>query len=326
MENSERPAPGQTIVIERREKVSLWRRLLPLLFWTVVFFVVIGSLLSRDTGLPTRLSERYVAGEFTDPKLAIVEVSGLIDEDTAEHAIKQIHQARDDSKVRAVVLRVDSPGGTVSASDRIWREVESLKRDGRKPVVVSMGGMAASGGYYVSAPADYIFAEPTTLTGSIGVILEIPQLNGLLQKVGIEFETIATGEWKDMGSMYRPMTSREKERWREVIDDNFQRFMNVVAQGRSLRLDEVKPVANGKVYTAREALKHKLINEIGYLDDAILHAQRLAKIESAHVVRYAKSLSLTEALLSSAAQKPGITINTETPLRLRTPRILFLAR
>jgi protease-4 len=304
----------------------LLRRILVPLLWIAILFLVLGSLFSRDAGLPTRLSERYLAGDLTAPKLAVVEVEGLLMDEVAEHALKQIRQARDDDQVRAVVLRIDSPGGTVSAADRVWREVESLKRDGRKPVVVSMGGMAASGGYYIAAPADSIFAEPTTLTGSIGVILEIPQLNGLLQKLGVEFETITTGEWKDTGSMYRPMTQRERKRWKEVIDEPYQRFLRVVAQGRGLSIDELKPVANGKVYTSREALQHKLINAIGYLDDAILQAQRLAKLESAHVIRYAKSSGLTEALLSLTTQRNALPISAETPLRLQTPRLLFLAR
>ncbi|HEV3121302.1 MAG TPA: S49 family peptidase, partial [Isosphaeraceae bacterium] len=188
----------QTIVIEQRDR----RGCLGKLFSGGLFLIVMGFLIfglaNRDTGLlPSHLSEKYVAGEVANvtDKVAIVEVEGPIFDNMVEHAIKQIRQARDDQHVKAVVLRVDSPGGTVSGSDRIWREVELLKLKG-KPVVASMGGMAASGGYYVSAGADTIFCEPTTLTGSIGVIAEFPHVDGLMKKVGVDMDTITTGEWK----------------------------------------------------------------------------------------------------------------------------------
>jgi protease IV len=323
-EGAERPAAGQTIVIERRERGGLFRRLVfPIL--TLIFFLYLFSgLLTRDAALPTRLGERYVAGEVRGPTVAIVEVEGFILGDVVEHAVRQVRQARDDDTVKAVVLRVDSPGGSVSGADRIWREVGVLKE--KKPVVASLGGIAASGGYYVAAPADRILAEPTTLTGSIGVILELPQLHGLMEKLGVDVETIATGEWKDAGSPFRPMTDPERKRWREVIDDAFRRFVNVVAQGRNLPLPEVRALANGKVYTAQEAVKLKLVNDIGYLDDAILEAQRLARLESSRVIRYAGQSTLESLLGLSSAAKPAPALDAQAWLRLQTPQLLFLAR
>ena len=324
----ERPAPGQpgqTIVIERRERVGILRRLVvPILLLTFLLYLF-GGVLTREAGLPTRLGERYVAGETETykPVVAIVEVEGIILGDEVEHAVRQIRQARDDERVKAVVLRVDSPGGSVSGSDRIWRELGVLKE--KKPLVASLGGMAASGGYYIAAPADRILAEPTTLTGSIGVLLELPQLHGLLQKLGVDVATIATGDWKDAGSPFRPMTDAERRRWREVIDDAYQRFQNVIAQGRNLPLSEVRALANGKVYTAREAIAYKLVNDIGYLDDAILEAQRLARLESARVIRYARQSPL-EALLGTSASQRGPALDARELLRLQTPQVLFLAR
>jgi protease IV len=325
--NESRPAPSQTIIIERPAPKSLLRRILtPLLLLFVAGFIAV-NVLSRDTGLlPTRLHERYVAGEISPAaaKVAIVEVEGMIIGDTVDHAVRQIHQARDDKDVKAVVLRVESPGGTVSGSDRIWREVEILKQ--KKPVVVSMGGLATSGGYYVSAPADAIFAEPTTMTGSIGVIAEFPQVEGLLKKLGVDFETITTGEWKDSGSLFRPMTEVERQRWHTVIDDSYQRFVRVVAQGRQLPLSEVVALANGKVYTAQEARRLKLVNTIGYLDDAITDAKSRAKLATARVIRYTKPLDLRSALLGVNAPRPGFSLDQETLLRFQTPQILLLAR
>ncbi len=325
-ENSERPAPGQTIVIERRERVSLFRRLFNPLLWLLLFLLLFGSFFSQEAGLPKKLGERYVAGDVTGPKVAVVEVEGLIMGETVDYALKQIRQARDDAQVKAVVLRIDSPGGTVSGSDRIWREVESLKEI--KPVVASFGGMAASGGYYVAAPAHHVFAEPTTMTGSIGVIMEVPQIGELLDKVGVHFETIATGAWKDSGSMFRDMSDEERERWREVIDASYQRFVRIVAKGRGLSMEAVKTLADGKVYTADEAVQLGLVNQVGYLDDAILEARRRAtpSLENSRVIRYAEPLNLTEALLSITAPKPGLKLDAETALRFQTPRILYLAR
>jgi protease IV len=323
----DRAGPGQTIVIDRRDRSGCFRRVfLPLLLGLSLFLNC--SLIATQTAdLLPKLEERYVAGDPlpTTPKIAIVEVDGAIMDSTVDFALKQIRQAREDRHVKAVVLRVDSPGGTVSGSDQIWREIDTLKR-AKKPVVVSMGGMAASGGYYVSAPADYIFAEPTTLTGSIGVIMEIPQLSGLLEKVGVGFETITTGPWKDSGSMFRPMSAEEKKRWREMIDDSYQRFVRIVAQGRKLKRQDATDLADGSVYTAHEALDKKLVDELGYLDDAIRAAQSRAKLESVRVVKYHKPLSLSDALLSMSAPQNQLRLDRETLLKLQTPQLLFLAR
>ena len=253
--------------------------------------------------------------------------------DTVDHAIRQLKQARDDPSVKAIVLRVDSPGGTVTGSDRIWREVSLLARGrdrkatDRKPVVVSMGGIAASGGYYVAAPADRIYAEPTTMTGSIGVILEVPQISELLEKVGVEFTTITTGDFKDMGSMFRPMKDSEKARWKQVIDASYQRFVRIVAEGRKLPLSSTLALANGKVYTTQEALDLKLIDQIGYLDDAIQDAQRRAKLADYRVVRYSRPVSLETLLMGPLGQvRSGLTIDARTIQEFRTPSMLYLMR
>jgi protease-4 len=319
------PPATQTIVIERRPKAGIVRRLLTVLAIGLVLFAVFSTLLVREAGLPTRLPERYVAGELTGAKIAIVEVEGLIYDREVEHALRQLRQARDDDTVKAVVLRIDSPGGTVSGSDRIWREVEMLKRSG-KPVVASLGGMAASGGYYVAAPADQVIAEPTTLTGSIGVITELPNLEGLLDKLGIEMQTIATGKWKDSGSLFRPMTDEERQRWKAMLDEAYGRFVRIVARGRRLGPSEVESLADGRLYTAEEALKLKLVDALGYLDDAILAAQRRAKLETARVVRYAQPFDWTEALRPFSRGGTGPALDPETLLRLQVPRILYLVR
>ncbi len=327
MESSpQQPAPPtQTIVIQQRERGGWVRRIVTTLFWVFVLLAFLSTYLTRDQGFPTRLSERYVAGEWSASKVAIIEVGSLIFDQEIEHLIKQVRQARYDDSVRAVVLRIDSPGGTVSGADQVWREVELLKKAG-KPVVASLGGLAASGGYYVAVAADPIIAEPTTLTGSIGVISELPNIEGLMDKLGVKMETIATGPWKDTGSYFRPLSPAERERWRQMIDSSYQRFVRIVAHGRNLPLETVKNLADGKIYTTDEALSNKLISEIGYLDDAILAAERQAKLNTARVIKYARPLSLADALLSMSASRTPWEISPNSLMKFQTPRVLYLAR
>ena len=328
------PGPGPSIVFERKARAGgcLRRMVWPLLLFSVLLNLAMFP--SDNSLVPSQLDERYVAGKVLAPqapKIAVVEVSGVIMDGQVDHVLKQIRQAREDHKVKAVVLRVDSPGGTVSGSDRIWREVATLKdQTDPRPVVVSMGGMAASGGYYVSAPADVIFAEPTTWTGSIGVIMELPQLDKLMARFDVGVATIAkpNDDWKASGSPFRPLSDRERARWEEVVDDSYQRFVNVVAQGRKLPRKEALAAASGKVFTADEAKKLKLIDEIGYLDDAIKAAQRLANVPDARVIRYAHPGGLLSSLLDAEVrpQGPSIKIDADALLKLQTPQMLYLAR
>lgn len=324
---TDRPAPGPPIFVERKPRGGCLRRFFwPLLLGLSVFLNML--LLPGGLGIAPPMDENYVAGKFGAlEKIAIIEVNGLIAAGNVEHVLKQIRQAREDHMVKAVVLRVDSPGGTVSGSDRIWRELATLSDEkDKRPVVVSMGGMAASGGYYVSASADRIFAEPTTWTGSIGVIMQFPQLKGLMDKLGVEVVVIATDDqWKDAGSMLKPMAEPQRARWREIVDQAYQRFIRVVAQGRKLSLDDVKALANGKVYTAEEALKLKLVDEIGYLDDAIREAQRQANSFDSKVIRYARPFNPL-ALLEVEARGTGLKIDAEAIHQLQTPEMLYLAR
>lgn len=319
------PGPMPTIVVERRPRSSFLSRLLFILFLLVLFVGI--NVMMADSGLfPQNLSEEYVAGPIGPghSKIAVVRVEGLINSTSAEHAIRQIRQASLDDTVRAVVLRVDSPGGTVADSDRIWRELNVRIKAKRKPLVVSMGDYAASGGYYVSAPADRIFAEPTTMTGSIGVIVELPQLDGLLEKVGVKVQTVAAGQFKDFGSMFKPMSSEERARWEQIIDQAYQRFLRVVAQGRGFSTKDAAPLANGQVLTASEAHDKRLIDEIGYLDDAVRHAQILIGLESVQVIRYQAPYSVREALLGMTAARADASVPAVVE-QLRTPRVMLLA-
>lgn len=202
-----------------------------------------------------------------------------------EKMIKDLQDLREDDDVKAVVIRVNSPGGSAFASEQIWREVCLLKE--KKPVVVSMGGMAASGGYYISCVANRIFAEPTTLTGSIGIFGMIPDMSELMtEKIGLKFDVVKTNEMSDIGTMARPFNEAESAQMQKMINRGYDLFTKRVADGRGMAQDSVKLIAEGRVWTGEQGLKIGLVDELGNLDDALAHAAELAKVEKFRAVPY----------------------------------------
>jgi len=193
-------------------------------------------------------------------------------------------RAEKDTAVKAIVLRIESPGGEIAPSQEILWEIEEVKE--AKPIVVSMGGTAASGGYYISTKADKIVALPTTMTGSIGVISQVMNVEGLLEKLGIEVETFKGGKYKDMYSGFREMTPEEEEIMQGMIDEYYEQFIDVVAEGRGLSKDEVRNLATGQIYTGTEAKELGLVDALGGLDTATELAMELAGIEVARVEYY----------------------------------------
>ena len=202
-----------------------------------------------------------------------------------EKMIKDLQDLREDDDVKAVVIRVNSPGGSAFASEQIWREVCLLKE--KKPVVVSMGGMAASGGYYISCAANRIFAEPTTLTGSIGIFGMIPDASELMtEKIGLKFDVVKTNEMSDIGTMARPFNEAESAQMQKMINRGYDLFTKRVADGRGMAQDSVKLIAEGRVWTGEQGLKIGLVDELGNLDDAVAHAAELTKVEKYRAVGY----------------------------------------
>jgi len=239
-------------------------------------------------------------------KVAVISLSGAITNGgsysflsstiTPGSVREQLNKAEKDAAVKAIVLRVDSPGGQVIPSEEISAMVEKAKES--KPVVVSMGSMAASGGYYISAKADKIVAFPGTATGSIGVISQIPNLKGLYEKLGIEMQTFTGGKYKDMYSGLRELTPEEKEIMQRMVDVYYEQFVEVVAEGRGLDKEEVRNLATGQLYTGAEAKELGLVDELGGLDTAIDLASELAGVTSPEVEYYnPPNKSLLESLL-----------------------------
>ena len=206
-----------------------------------------------------------------------------------------LKKAETDGAVVAVVLRIDSPGGSAAASQEIASEVRRFKEDTGKPVVISMADVAASGGYYISVYADRIVANPGTVTGSIGVITQFIYIEGLLEKLGLELETIKAGKHKDMG--IRPLTQEERQIMQDIADDLYEQFVTAVADGRNLSMTEVRELATGQPYTGRQALELGLVDELGGLDEAIELAASLAGISAPEIEVYSSPTSFFERLL-----------------------------
>lgn len=230
-------------------------------------------------------------------KVLVLDLSGVISAQDKEGFIphpnmvalfkEELTRAAKDDKVKALVLRINSPGGTVTASDILYHELREFKLKKKVPVIASMMDVAASGGYYLAMAADSIWVHPSTVTGSIGVIMLTVNARGLLEKVGLEANAITSGPRKDMGSPFRVMTVEERAIFQSVIDSFYHQFLAVVQEGRPhLSSDQIKKLADGRIYSGGQAKEAGLIDEIGYLEDAIAMAKKKAGLTEAQVVTY----------------------------------------
>lgn len=244
--------------------------------------------------------------------------------DPVEDCLRQIRAARQDDDVAAILLEVDSPGGEVTAADEIHRELTLFKesRADRK-LVVLVHDMAASGGYYISVPADRIIAQPTALIGSIGVIMQTLNIQGLSEKIGVTDTTIKSGKNKDMLNPFHPVDPAQVALLQESVDDMYDRFLGLVAEGRALKKSELKPLADGRIFTAEEALKHKLIDGIGYWDEAMDETAGLLGVDDLYVIYYQVERSFFEQLMGMGARLPSLQSLFSAAA---TPRRLYLWR
>ena len=253
----------------------------------------------------------YAYGEIVDTGTG----SAMDDEHSivANTVCKDLHKLMEDDDVKAVVLRVNSPGGSAYASEQIWRAVTQLKT--KKPVVVSMGGYAASGGYYISCNANYIYTEPTTLTGSIGIFGMFPDFSGLLKdKLGVKFDEVKTNKHAAFGTIARPFNDEELALLGNYIDRGYNLFRKRVADGRKLKVEQVEEIAQGRVWLGCDALPIKLVDAIGSLDDAVKKAAELAKLKEYHTSAYPNEPSWLDALLDTAGDKSYLDEQMEATL------------
>ena len=250
----------------------------------------------KDKG--EKIAVYYAFGNIVDNP-ATGYLMGSDNQIVAKDVCKDIEGLMNDDKVKAVVVRVNSPGGSAYASEQIWHQIEMLKA--KKPVVVSMGGYAASGGYYISSGANWIVAEPTTLTGSIGIFGQIPDPSQLLtQKLGVKFDEVKTNKFSLMGSMARPMNDDEISLLTKYIARGYDTFRKRVADGRKMTVEQVEEIAQGHVFTGEDALKIKLVDEMGGLEKAIEKAAKLAKLDEYYTADYPAPKDLFQQLMSNA--------------------------
>ncbi len=276
--------------------------------------VVVLALGAAGSGVQTAsFQEEYVSGTGTD-KVAVVPVEGTIaSADTSvpgtqppvtpEGLADALDQAAEDQAVAAVVLEVNSPGGGVTASDEMQQSILDFKRTTGKPVVVSMGDTAASGGYYISTAADRIVANETTITGSLGVIFSLTNFAELADEYGVRQEVIKSGEFKDMGSSFRDLTPEEREIFQSLVDESYDEFVEVIVQGRDIPEERVREIADGRIYSGEQARELGLVDSFGGLDEAAKISQELANVQGATVVRYVQPETFTDALLARLAPR-----------------------
>lgn len=261
----------------------------------------------------TTYEEEYVSGEG-QKKIAAIPVEGTISPadselagpvatTTPEGLRDALRQAEEDENVAAVILEVDSPGGGVTASDQIHESILDFKESSGRPVVVSMGSTAASGGYYISTAADRIVANETTLTGSLGVFIPLLDFSKASDKYGVKQAYVKSGEFKTMGSPWKELTPEEREIFQSIVDDYYDEFVEVIVEGRDLTQKRVREIADGRVYSAKQAKELGLVDELGDLEKAASISRNLSNTKEARVVRYVQSPGLADLLQARLAPK-----------------------
>jgi protease-4 len=305
----ENESPGMNPAFSSQNKkgssISYLVVLLALLTVILVSIAVIfyGLGFGGDLGSSEKVAVIYIQGTILSGN-----VPGGLGYATSEEISENIRSAAADKNVKAIVLRINSPGGSPAAAQEIVREIKKAQAKGI-PVIVSMGDLAASAGYYISAPADYIIANPSTNTGSIGVIWVFQNMSANYSKEGIEYYISKSGEFKDMGSTWRGLTDEEKEYADSVVMESYDNFVTVIAEGRNMTRSEVKTLADGRIYTGTRAKELGLVDDFGNLYDAIDKAAELGGIEGEPRVMYMNRASLSRLLLGSGSGNSNETAN-----------------
>ncbi len=290
-----------TTETERPQKRHLFRKIL----W--LFAAGIGTLVLMNLFFPD-------LDLSTEDRIAVIRVEGVIMDSQA--TVGELKRFSENPSVKAIVLRIDTPGGGVVPSQEIYDAIKRVRNKNNKAVIASMGSVAASGGYYIAAATDRIVANPGTLTGSIGVIMETANIEGLLQKIGVEGVIIKSGKYKDVGSPLRKMSAEERGLLQAVMDDVHKQFIEAVAEGRSMELRAAQGLADGRIFTGRQAKEAKLVDELGDLEDAIQLAAEVVGIEGEpKVVEPRRRFSLRELLDSKLSMmfpkldvQPGVSL------------------
>jgi len=287
------------------------------------------------------LEEETVEGQGKT-KILLMDVSGVLADETGGIVLgsppprvpivarvrEELQKASEDESVKALVVRINSPGGTITASDLIYREIDVFKTRRKIPVIAITMDVGASGGYYVALAADTIMALPTTVTGSIGVVMLTVNAQGLMEKIGVAPLAIKSGTMKDAGSPFRPLTDQERTVFQSVIDQMYGRFVSLIARSRKLSEEQVRTFADGRIYTAEQAKALGLVDEIGYMDEVLAAARKAAGVEEARVIMYHRPKEYRANFYSAApTPTPGVESSLQQLTTLVSgsgPRFLYL--
>jgi len=277
----------------------------------VLFIGTVWVLMSTlgDDGLPTG-----------GARVAVVEIEGIIVDGGG--AVRELREHEDNPSVKAVILRINSPGGVVAPTQEIFAAVQRVRKAG-KPVIASLGAVAASGGYYVAAACDRIYANPGTLTGSIGVVMQMANIEGLLKKVGVDYVVVKAGTYKDVGNFARTMTPEERKILQALLDDVYSQFVNAVAEGRGLDKKEVLAFADGRIYSGQQAQALKMVDDLGGFEDAVEAAGKLANISGRPRLLFPRRRFSLRDLLETRLGLPGTTSLLPMLPGIRTPLYLM---
>ncbi len=259
----------------------------------IIVVLAVAVILGLIIGLGSRGTMFISTGN-----IGVIEIEGIIS--SSKRTVRDIKQFTEDPNIQGIIVRVDSPGGGVAASQEIYEELKKCRA--QKKVVVSMGALAASGGYYVSLPADLIVANPGTITGSIGVIMQFPIFEELMKKIGINYEVIKSKEHKDIGSPFRKMDEKEKKLLQDVVTDVYEQFVQATCEARNLPRDSVLKFADGRIITGRQAKKLGLVDTLGSFEDAVKIIGDMLGIPKPNLIYPQKRLSLIELLTEPVEQ------------------------
>jgi protease-4 len=276
-----------------KKNSSFFRRLF---FLVLILFALIGIL---------SLASEWIPEQRAQNRIGVIDVTGVIS--GSQHIVNQVKKFRQDKRIRGIVLRIDSPGGSVGPSQEIYDEVLKT-RDGGKTIYASMGAMAASGGYYIASAAEKIFANPGTLTGSIGVIMAFTNAKGLMEKIGLKPKIIKAGKYKDIGSPARAMTEKERNLLQSVVDDVHQQFIEAIASGRGISIEEVTTIADGRIFTGRQAHSLNLVDELGGLQATIDQlSDKVGIIGAPKIVKEKPRLGVLDWIIKATINQPFMT-------------------
>jgi len=264
------------------------------------------------------LGEETVQGKGAS-KILLVDLSGVLQDEAVGFSLgappphvpllarmrEELEKAENDARVRAVIIKINSPGGTITASDILYREIKEFKARRKIPVTAVIMDVGASGGYYVALAADTIVAHPTSVTGSLGVVMLTVNAQGLMEKIGVAPQAIKSGPMKDAGSPFRALTPQERAVFQEVIDDMYGRFVRLIAESRKIPEERVRAMADGRIYTAQQALALGLVNRVAYLDEVIESTKKAVGVEEARIVMYHRPKDYRATIYSTAPTVSG---------------------